>query len=256
MPTLIYTIVIAFLFSGIKPPPTRDPWVETVASIEHTIIPVICGSLGTNGTFRVEDVEGTGFFVDDHGRFVTANHVLKGLDIFKQTHAGCNPAIYVPNDEGGSFHKTINFQYFWFNRCARAEAADIAICECIENPFTSPRIKKGTIHEVVLDPTELPDGQPIAFTGFPLQHTSPITSIGHIAGRVAMDPSPWFYYAIDKASWPGASGSPVYMQNGKVVGIVLIGGRDLGSGIGFAETSAAIADVISKASEWNAQKEQ
>ena len=54
------------------------------------------------------------------------------------------------------------------------------------------------------------------------------------------------YYVIDMQGFPGVSGSPVYDQDGNVIGIVLKGGKSVGTGLAYAELSAAITDLLGK----------
>ena len=251
MTTLRYAVGVMFLTLLLVPNEKKPlpSWITTITSIRHAVVPVVCGYTNEQGEYVIADIEGTGFFIDREGRFVTAAHVLTGLTQFSQTKHRCSPAVYIPDAGWDRFTMHIHIQYFNFVTCI-SSVSDIAVCKCIENPFTSARITAGSVQGVTFDPSELRDGTPVAFTGFPLQYPSPITAIGIIAGRVAMaDSDAFFYYAVDKPSWPGASGSPLFTEDGKVVGIILRGGRDLGAGLGYAETSAAIIDSIGKAAQ-------
>jgi S1-C subfamily serine protease len=230
--------------------PVKHSWVETIKDMKRSVVPVVCGYTDNKGKWIVADIEGTGFFVDRRGgRFVTASHVLDGLDTFKRQtpeHA-CEAAIYVPDEGWEKGGKVINFEYFTFNKCIRSDSADVAVCTLIENPFTSPRLAKNLIQEVSFAAGEVPDGTAAAFTAFPLERTTPITSIGSVAGRHTLDDNdPWFFYLLDKTAWPGASGSPVYTEGGKVIGMIVRTGTDDSAGIGFARCSAAILDLLSR----------
>jgi len=175
-----YSVVAAvMLFTGSHPP--KSPWVETIKRIQHSIVPVVCAHNDEKGAVVVDEIEGTGFFVDRSGRFVTASHVLDGLDAFVAKGHKCGSGIYVPDKGWGQFTKTIAFQSFAFVQCRRIVSTDIAVCQCIENPFNSKQLKPESIQEVSFDSTELADGTPVAFSGFPLGYTSPITAIGNIA---------------------------------------------------------------------------
>ena len=126
----------------------------------------------------------------------------------------------------------------------------------IENPFTSPRLAKNLIQEVSFDNEEVPDGTAEAFTGFPLERTTPITSIGSVAGRAALDDNdPWFSYLLDKTAWLGASGSPVYTEGGKVIGMIVRTGTDEAAGIGIAQCSTAIVDLLTRTQVEEKRKE-
>jgi len=230
--------------------PVKRSWVETIKDMKRSVIPVVCGYTDSKGKWIIADVEGTGFFVDRRaGRFVTASHVLDGLDAFarERPEHSCEYAIYIPDagwEKGG---KVINVEYFTFKKCIRSDSADVAVCTLIENPFTSSRLAKNLIQEVSFAAGEVPDGTAAAFTGFPLERTTPITSIGSVAGRHTLDDDdPWFFYLLDKTAWRGASGSPVYTEDGRVLGMIVRSGTDDSAGIGFARCSAAIQDLLTR----------
>ena len=52
---------------------------------------------------------------------------------------------------------------------------------------------------------------------------------------------------VDKSAWPGASGSPVYTANGKVIGLVTQAGLGVGSGLAYAVPSDTIIEFLGKA---------
>jgi len=243
--------LIAALFIAHSSSPAQDSWVKTISTIKSSVVPIVCGYVDAKGKWIIEDIEGTGFFVDRDGRFATASHVLDGLDAFRATRSqhSCIPAIYVPNEGWAklNFKKLIDLQYFNFITCVRNSSIDIAICTPLENPFSSNRIERGLVQEVEFDTSEIPDGTPEAFTGFPLQRTTPISSVGFVGGKMTMDDSDaWFFYTIDKASWPGASGSPVYTHDGKVIGIALRSGEEKAAGLALVRCAAAIVDFLGK----------
>src|ERR1035441_2818160 len=181
--------------------------IPTIEGIKHSIVPIVCGYLDVHEKFQIAFVAGTGFFIDTDGRFITDAHVVdkdKWDARIKETHA-CIPAIYIPNNGWGKFQYDIAFQYYWFPNCDRDATVDLAVCKPIENPFASTRIPKGTIRAVSFDADEYPDGTPIAFTGFPLEIKSPITSIGFKAGTLGVTyDTTHFGFVIDKAVDKGA----------------------------------------------------
>lgn len=221
--------------------------VETIKAVKHSIVPIVCGYTDESNQFRIAFVAGSGFFVDTSGRFLTAGHVVDDWDAaMKKTHV-CRAAIYVPDRTWVKFENDIPFQYFWFIDCVRDDSADLAVCQPIANPFTSPLVPKGNISAVVFDTGMYPDGTSVAFTGFPLENTAPITSIGFIAGGFSIPGNTIGHdFVIDKAAWPGASGSLLYLDSGKVIGIIQKGGRNDASGIGVARDAAIIVDFLSK----------
>jgi V8-like Glu-specific endopeptidase len=85
----------------------------------------------------------------------------------------------------------------------------------------------------------------VAFTGFPLQSLDPITSRGYIAaytsqvaglGKTEM--------LIDRTAWPGDSGSPVYLEDGRVIGMVQKRGTGNAEGIAFVRPTRFIQRLL------------
>jgi hypothetical protein len=239
--------VFTFLFVLANPVfGQKDVTIKTIDNIKRSIVPIVCGYIDEQKNFKIVEIAGTGFFVDEGGRFITDAHVLSHWDQMIAQHP-CAPAIYIPDHGWHQFETTIQFQYFYFTVCATDSSIDLAVCQPIENPFTSKRISRMNIASVSFEPQNQPEGMPVAFTGFPLQSIVPITSKGFVGGFVGGLPDAhWFDYIIDKAAWPGASGSPLYLANGNVVGIMRAAGQDAGSGISSARGSAVILDFLSK----------
>lgn len=101
--------------------------------------------------------------------------------------------------------------------------------------------------------TEKPaDRTSVFFTGFPLQATDPITSVGAVAGFVA--DGGYTTIMIDKNAWPGASGSPVYLADGKtIVGMILRMGTGDAIGLSFGVNGGKITEVLNNARKnWDA----
>jgi S1-C subfamily serine protease len=241
--SVLTTSCVAFAAAGKA---QGDVSVEAIARASHSVVPVVCGFKDEQGTFRIASIEGTGFFVDTLGRFVTASHVLDSLDETKKKRPGCYAAVYIPEDGWAKFSEVIHFQYFTFVQCSRDTKIDLAVCQLVENPFTSPRLKKGTVEAMTFETEEQPEGHPLAFTGFPLQDTFPVTSTGIVAGKGGADVPGYFDYVLDKSAWPGASGSPLYLADGKVIGLLRATGLSLGSGLTYARSAKAITDFLAK----------
>jgi hypothetical protein len=224
----------------------KDVSVETIEKVKHSIVPIVCASIEENKV-KIVAIMGSGFFIDLSGRFITANHVLDDWEKIAQARQPCSPVIYLPDHGWGKFERKVKFQAFAFVGCRRDAVVDLAVCQPTENPFTDKRIPERKISPVAFDILEYPDGTPIAFTGFPLEYAFPITSKGYIAGRKAIkEMEANFDYIIDKSNWHGASGSLVYIETGKVIGIILAGGEGEGAGLGYARNAAAIVDFLSR----------
>jgi S1-C subfamily serine protease len=221
--------------------------VKTIQEITRSVVPIICGYTDDKNVYQLAGIAGSGFFVDDQGRFVTPSHVLDVLQDIHQKSPTCMPAIYVADHGWQEFEPRVHFQYFNFVGCTRNPNLDLAVCQPIENPFTSPRLTSAKIKMVEFDSSQWPEGTSVAFTGFPLQSVRPITSIGSVAGYMDLgDRKDAFDIVIDKAAWPGASGSPLYVGNGKVIGIILRRGKEEGSGLAFARSASLITEFLSQ----------
>ena len=93
-----------------------------------------------------------------------------------------------------------------------------------------------------------PDGTPIGFTGFPLHFQIPLSSVGNISGYVETrdDGRGPRSIIMDKEAWPGASGSPLYLANGKVVGLLRQRGVNEGNGRTIGLPSRLIQEFLSQ----------
>jgi hypothetical protein len=124
------------------------------------------------------------------------------------------------------------------------EGFDIAICKIVRG--IRPVLGREP-NPVTLDTELKDDGTPIAFTGFPLSYAVPITSRGFTSGYSdTRDEKGPRDLIIDKSAWPGVSGSPIFLENGAVVGILVRRGIDNGSGLAMGRPASFIAKVLSQ----------
>lgn len=238
--------------SRVPPVPSRPAppnVIATIAQIKQAVIPVVCVQLprtGGSSELTLVSVEGTAFFVSSDGTFATAGHVVRDLTARNRRAACEQAAIYVP--EGGWQPNVTNFkvQYFFFStiNCTRDDSLDIAICR---SPRNIKEIMGTYPPSVTLETSPQKDGTPAAFTGFPLQFVLPITSRGFIATyRDTRDETGPRELVIDKAAWPGASGSPIYLENGHVIGILLDRGVGEAVGIAFGRPASFIERLLAQ----------
>jgi S1-C subfamily serine protease len=180
--------------------------------------------------------------VSPHGDFLTANHVLRGVEAAKSKEA-CVPGISfaLPSTSGDVVDAEL--LRFSLKDCLREPATDIARCRTVEDLAT---FQNGAFAPlpVAIDGARQDDGTAIATTGFPLGMPVPITARGNIAGYQMGANGP-FRIVIDRAVWPGCSGSPVYDMNGKVVGMILQTGEEMASGMSVARASFSLARFMS-----------
>jgi S1-C subfamily serine protease len=214
--------------------------VETIERIKSAAIPIVCGIPTKEDMFQVFHVFGSGFFVNDEGYFVTAGHVVKGYDAAMAPGGKCFPAVYLL--VGG--WKTIKAQTHWFrfDSCIIDDDVDIAVCKTTVSPFLAANVKAQLRFVTFGSALNLRDGTPLAFTGFPLQVLRPMTSKGNLATILEADRR----IVIDKDAWKGASGSPVYLSDGRVAGILIQKGIGEGEGLAFARAAEVITQFLTK----------
>ena len=242
-----YIVIFSFLLIGGCAVSTQTSFIPTIERIKLSIVPIVCAEIKPGGTTaEVKSIEGSGFIIADDGTFLTADHVLSQMENAKRTTPCPLAALYLP--QGGWRLDAPRFQIDFFlfapKDCTRSKEIDLAACK-------SPRqFKSGTLMPVVFDSSIQPDGTPIAFTGFPLNYTVPLSSIGTVSGYMTViDERGPREIIMDKAAWPGASGSPIYLQDGKVVGILVLRGIGDGSGRAIGRPSRFIQEFLTSAKE-------
>jgi hypothetical protein len=228
-----------------KTVPAPSGFTGAIQAMKHSVIPIAC--ISVNGTVaETLTVEGTGFFVAADGTFITANHVVEGM-VSKARKAPCPyAAFYLPQTGGWSADQsTFRSDYYVFhaNECKRDADLDIARCRSIRPVEAGHKIAPVTFETAVQ-----PDGTPIGFTGFPLHFHIPLSSVGNISGYVETrdDGRGPRSIIMDKEAWPGASGSPLYLTNGKVVGLLRQRGVNEGNGRTIGLPSRLIQEFLSQ----------
>jgi hypothetical protein len=243
----ILLFVSPLIFSLSARAQQKDQFIRTIQTVKQAVVAVVCVQNKPDGTTGLASIEGTGFFVSTDETFITAGHVAHGLYLAAPPRqAICETAaIYVPNT-GWQAGVNISLTWFKIDMCKFDDDLDLAKCGTVENPFTSNRIKVKP-STVAFDISTQQEGIEIGFTGFPLSTAQPITARGTIGTYWGLpsEASPR-EIVIDHSNWPGASGSPVYLSNGKVIGLVLKRGINDAAGFAFARTSKFIEDFLSK----------
>lgn len=227
---------------------------DSVGLAKNSVAPIVCmvrdGATGTQ-VIRSQIV-GTAFMIDKAGMFVTASHVIAAL-LASPLKEMCLPAITFPVG-GWKRDPQQTVRWFSFNSgdCQANPTFDVAVCKTTDD--MASKYPDVLFDIATVSAERPPDGTSIFFTGFPLQATDPITSVGAVAGYSASDS--YSTVLIDKNAWPGASGSPIYLSDGKtVIGMVTKTGTGDSVGLSFGIAGEKIASVLSDA-ETNWAKEQ
>jgi hypothetical protein len=191
-----------------------DRFPATIARMKTSIAPLICrGTLNQKATVFIE---GTAFFTSEGGDFMTAAHVLAGL----RSRPDCNQALYLPIGGWDSAVIARDVLAADFSCPFVDDALDVAHCRTAA-PLASYRTLGVVVAPVTLDEKFQDDGTPAAFMGFPDHTQQPISSRGFIAGYRPGPSSARFELLVDKAGWGGVSGGPVFVADGRVIGMVV-----------------------------------
>lgn len=176
-------------------------------------VPIACAT-DVQGKLGIQNINGSGFFVNRNGDIVTAQHVVASL-------GGCIPAIYVPRSGWSFTDEHVEVKWYRISSCDQDVSVDIAVCHLADNPFSDPSLH-AALETVQFNIDKEAEGAPVAFTSFPLNNISPITSVGIVAGYYWENHQR--FLLVDKGAWLGVSGSALYGSDGRVVGIVLQAG--------------------------------
>ena len=215
---IVLGLAAAALAGGVpgREPPPNFP--DIVARVRCGI-----GAVGTLNPARHPALEfhASGFFLDDRGRFLTADHVLDAIAERKRLG---DLRVFLPSDADTEGHPATVL--------ARDAKHDVALLE----------VKGGQFFPLELgDSTRAREGQAIALTGFPFGFffgLHPTTCVGIISGisPIAIPVAssklldgdtiealrhPFNVFQLDATAHPGHSGGPVFdPATGKVLGIV------------------------------------
>lgn len=163
-------------------------------------------------------IKGTGFIISSDGKFITNSHVYRSILENEMEYAG----VSIPDrtDEKGS-------TYYERYKIKLVEPLDdendIALMQIISDKKDFPVVKLSVNSE------NLKEGEDIIFIGYPLAiemlnmgfgitMTSNKALVSSIKRR-GVDGS-FHFFLIDSHVNNGSSGSPVFLENGEVIGII------------------------------------
>jgi V8-like Glu-specific endopeptidase len=189
---------------------------------------------------------GSGFFISSKGDFLTAAHVVEEM---RKDEAACPiAAITLPREAWRP--ETAGEDLVWFpftlSECRLDTDLDIARCRLRGNP---PADKQSTFGALpVTFESNLPlDGTEVAFTGFPFEIRDPFTATATVATYAALRSGKSIpLLVLDRTAWRGSSGSPVYLRDGRVIGIVIAAGAEAATGMTVVRVTSQFRHLLSE----------
>jgi len=216
-------------------------------NMNRSLFPIVCGRLEQPGDkFTALYTVGTGVFIDTAGHFITAGHVIRRkFSTNPDEPTECLPAIYIAKSGWQPGAQSYDANWFKFGDCIQDANVDVAVCHAEGNPFAASL----HISAVRIAKTTPAPGTQVAFTGFPVQSNQPVTTQSRIlrldaAGKMNL----WVLTTevADQPPWPGSSGSPVYLSDGSLIGIIVRRGINADNGLAFALSSESIRAFLAE----------
>jgi V8-like Glu-specific endopeptidase len=223
-----------------------DPFVGAAETMKRSVAPVVCMVM-QGAEAKILYPAGSAFFISGAGDFLTAAHVIR--DIQKGERPCPISAITIPLDDWRPDARDEGVAWFPFNTsgCRINNDSDLAACRLTDDISRSKL--KSKIAPVKFEWSIPSDGTQVAMTGFPMNARDPMTLRAALSGYLIpwQDEKPIPELVLDRTAWPGYSGSPVYLSDGRVIGILIAVAKDEALGM-------TIARPVSLVREWLAEK--
>jgi hypothetical protein len=180
---------------------------------------------------------------------MTAAHVV--LDMQKNDPPCPVTAVILPRYKAWD-PSALNEPFDWFvfdiHNCVIEESLDVAKCPLSDDPFNQKVGRDFQIVPVTFDWRIPPDATQVAFTGFPMNVRDPMTFRANVAAyrpawrNEKLVPE----FVLDRSAWPGSSGSPVFLSDGKVIGIIIASRTEEGTAMTAVRSASIVGDLHSR----------
>jgi hypothetical protein len=214
--------------------------------MKRSIAPLVCLSVkGEEATVRVR--VGSAFFVSTEGEFLTAAHTI--AEMHKSDRPCPITALTLPLEgwQPRASEEPTAWLPFKIADCVIDTLLDVARCRA-KIDRSGPLPDRIRIVPVKFEWEIPPDGTQVAFTGFPFGARDPMTFRAGVAANRAVwrDGKMIAELVLDRSAWPGFSGSPVFLSDGRVIGILFAGVIEEGIAMTFLRPVSALRGMIAE----------
>ena len=211
---LLACVLCAAAFSQTLATPSAAPLALRAA------VPLLCTE---NNRAAHTRVRGSGVIADSGGTLLTAAHVIL------EARFGCTLSVMIPDEE---WIHAGRLRAFLVGDCRLNQPLDLAVCRI--HPAENSR-DWGYLRAARMRLRPATSGEPVWVTAFAGWGLLPLTRSGHITGRHDYQRQDGCHcdFATDIAAVEGMSGSPVISNDGEVLGILTLAGKEKFRGLSF-----------------------